>query len=47
MTGVRPGMTSSTVIARKLGVMYNVPADRKHEIESALETLDNKLSHAR
>ena len=42
--GYRPGMSSCTVIGRKLGSLYGVPADPKREIETALETLDTKLS---
>ena len=47
MTGFRPGMSSSSVIARKLGAVYDVPADRKQEIECALQTLDRRLTRAR
>ena len=43
MAGFRPGMSSSSVIGRKLGSLYNVPADPKREIETVLETLDGKL----
>ena len=42
--GYRPGMSSSTVIGRKLGSLYELPVERKREIETALETLDTKLS---
>lgn len=41
--GYRPGMTSYSMIGRKLGSLYELPADRKREIETALETLDDKL----
>ena len=41
--GYRPGMSSCSVIGRKLGSLYDVPAERKREIETALETLDSKL----
>ena len=43
MTGFRPGMSSSSVIGRKLGSLYNVPAEPKREIETVLETLDDRL----
>ena len=40
-------MSSCSVIGRKLGTMYDIPADRKTEIESALQTLDRRLKPAR
>ena len=43
MTGFRPGMSSSSVIGRKLGSLYSVPAEPTREIETVLETLDDKL----
>ena len=43
MAGYRPGMSSNSVIARKLSSLYIVPADRKGEIEAALQTLGEKL----
>ena len=46
MAGYRVGMSSSTVIGRKLGAVYDVPADRKTEIESALQTLDRRMTTA-
>ncbi len=41
--GYRPGMSSCTVIGRKLGSLYELPVESKREIETVLETLDNKL----
>lgn len=46
MSGYRPGMSSSCVIGRKLGMMYDVPADMMNDIEGLLRALDRKLARA-
>ena len=47
MAGYRSGMSSFSVIGRKLGLVYDVPADSKTEIESALQTLDRRMTKTR
>ncbi len=43
MAGYRQGMSSFSVISRKLGALYDVPSDSRRDIEAALQTLDSKL----
>ena len=47
MVGYRTGMSSTGVIARKLGSMYDVPSDILHEMESLLRALDRNIGRAR
>ena len=46
MTGYRAGMSSSSMIGRKLGRLYDPPADMPSEIDEVLRVLDRKLCSA-
>jgi hypothetical protein len=43
--GFRSGMSSSGVIGRKLGSLYQVKSEIPQDIHSALRDLRSKLSH--
>ena len=45
-TGYRAGMTSSSMIARKLERLYDLPADMPREIGDILQVLDRKTLSA-
>ena len=47
MAGFRAGMSSCSIIGRKLGAMYNVPSDRHDRIEALLRTIDRTIGRSR
>ncbi len=42
LTGFRAGMSTSSMIARRLGRLYDLPADTPREICDLLQALDRK-----
>ena len=45
-SGYRVGMSSSSMIARKLERLYHLPADMPREIGDMLQVLDRKIPRA-
>ncbi len=46
MSGFRAGMSSSSMIGRKLGRLYNPPADMPSDIGQLIQVIDRKFDRA-